>query len=91
MPENKLVQCRKPFVTVLDGRRVRAAVGDVYDANDPIVKGREALFGEIDVKSSRPAATRTQETATAGPGERRSVTRPQPKAEPKSKEDKPDA
>jgi hypothetical protein len=64
------------------------------------VKGRENLFAEPTVKSSRPApvAARAQETATAAPAERRMVSRPakvdpKPPAKPapKSEEDKSDA
>ena len=45
--------------------------GDLVDDNDPIVKGREALFepAEAAVKPS------SVEQATAAPGERRSAVR----------------
>ena len=38
--------------------------GDVFDRSDPVVKGREHLFEDVDEVIER---------ATAGPGERRST------------------
>lgn len=47
---------------------------DRFYADDPIVRGREHLFGPITVRRSVPVpmTASTTETATAGPGERRS-------------------
>ena len=100
MTERKIVQCRSTFATSDNGNTVMIQGGDLYYSDDPIVKGRESLFSEPTVKSSRPAKStaRAQETATAAPGERRSVARPakaesKPAAKPaaKSEEDKSDA
>lgn len=49
---------------------------DRFYASDPIVRGREHLFGPVSVRRSVPVpvSASTTETATAGPGERRSVS-----------------
>lgn len=78
MAERKIVQCRTSFIAVHGGRQVTIMSGDLYYADDPIVKGREQHFGELAVKSSTPAPapSRAAETATAAPGARRTVTKP---------------
>ena len=51
--------------------------GDLVDAKDPIVKGREVLFDEPDAAMARRVrAAGGTERATAAPGERRDVTVP---------------
>lgn len=83
MADVKLVQAREAFGTTLrDGREFGVRVGDVFDASDPVVAGREHLFGEVRVRSSSApagvtaAATETAtETATAAPGTRRAVSK----------------
>lgn len=78
-----LVQCRSPFAVNVDGARLIVSSGDIYSADDPIVKGREALFTEVSVKTSRPRSTTAAsitggagETADAPPSARRRLTRP---------------
>lgn len=82
MAERVLMQCKKPFSAVIGGRRVVVAVGDLYYSDDPVLTGRERLFGELAIKSSTPAPSARSnaavETATADPGARRARTRPQP-------------
>lgn len=50
--------------------------GDLVDATDPIVKGREALFESSERVTSRPV-----EQATAAPGEKRTTRKQAPVAE----------
>lgn len=76
MPSRKVLEAREPFSTTLpDGTPLVVGRGDRYYADDPVVAGREKLFTELQVKSSQPAAPTAVETATAAPGERRSVSR----------------
>ena len=84
MSERKIVQAKSGFAVNLGGRSLLVKPGDLYYSDDQVVKGREGRFGELAVNTSRPAANRAQETATAGPGERRSVTKLAPKVEPKA-------
>lgn len=82
MAELKIVEASSSFAAYLpDGTPFNVAAGDRFRADDPVVKANPAAFGEITVRSSLPAeappsAARSTETATAGPGERRSVARP---------------
>jgi hypothetical protein len=59
------------FVAYIAGVPRVVHAGDLIEETDPIVRGREHLFGEIadHVTRSRPPV----EQATAEPGERRSV------------------
>ncbi|MEU2181235.1 hypothetical protein [Streptomyces thermolilacinus] len=59
------------FVAYIGGVPRMVHVGDLIDETDPVVSGREHLFGDIadHVTRARP----TVEQATAEPGERRSV------------------
>lgn len=85
MAERRVVQAKDAFAVTLKGVPVVVSPGDRYYSDDPIVKGREALFEELDVQSSlsdRRAASLASplgsavETATADPGLRRRRTRP---------------
>lgn len=80
MADRRVVEAREPFdVATPTGAGLIIREGDRYWSDDPIVKGREHMFRELTVKSSRPAAGTSVgavETATAAPGERRSVSRP---------------
>lgn len=52
--------------------------GDIVSADDPGVKGREHLYEPVEASVSRTRSARSghaTETATAGPGERRTRTR----------------
>lgn len=48
-------------------------VGDVFDAKDKIVKGRDHLFEPIDGPKPNRKKTTVVERATAAPGELRTV------------------
>lgn len=85
MSERRIVEAREPFsVTLPDGTPLVVSRGDRYYSDDPLISGlkpldQHRLFGELKVKSSVPApvpvTAASVETATAGPDERRRVTR----------------
>lgn len=83
MAERTIVQARESFAIYLtDGRPFSVVAGDRFYSDDPVVKGREQLFGELTVRTSgsvqhRPAApaARATETADAPPAARRVVSR----------------
>lgn len=61
------------------------APGDLMSSDDPNFKGREHLFEKVEVAADRQSAEPTKppkpptvETATAEPGERRSISTPTP-------------
>lgn len=62
------LRARESFFAFVKGisRQIRA--GELVKNNDPVVKGREALFTDA---SESPV-----EQATAAPGEKRTVARP---------------
>ncbi|MHC3392089.1 hypothetical protein ACLQ2E_21880 [Streptomyces lavendulocolor] len=68
-------RAKSSFVAYIGGVPRIVHEGDLIDETDPVVKGRESLFGDIadHVAGTRPPV----EQATARPGERRSV-RPGP-------------
>lgn len=81
-PGRAVVRALEPFAVYVDGVPVQVGAGDLFYADDPVVKGRESMFGEIKVRTSeqpksrgtrRPAAA--VETATAAPGEKRATRR----------------
>jgi hypothetical protein len=87
MADQRLVQAQEAFEAALPGgRQVGVNPGDLFEQSDPIVKGREHLFGAVRVRSSgaRHAAAQTRqepaaghtETASAAPGSRRAPARP---------------
>lgn len=84
MAERTIVQARESFAVYLtDGRPFSVVAGDKFYSDDPVVKGREQLFGELSVRSSAPpqhrpaaAAAKAVETADAPPAARRVVSRP---------------
>lgn len=90
-------RCKSSFAVVVNGAPRVVTVGTLVEDGDPILKGRELHFEDAETYVSDRAAARVEQ-ATAGPGERRSVSRPavkkavpvkkaEPKAEPK-KDDK---
>lgn len=72
------VIAREAFAVGLKGGRVVSVkAGDVFDASDPVVKGREALFEPVDEWAARVQQGPRIEQATAAPGEKRSVAVPE--------------
>jgi hypothetical protein len=41
------VRATQPFAVEVKGREVMVHDGDIYEANDPVVKGREHLFEPV--------------------------------------------
>ena len=67
----KLFSARQAFAVSLDGQHVVIQPGQVVDENDPILKGRQALFEPFVPKIRKyPGQV---EQATAAPGELRNV------------------
>ncbi len=88
MAERRIVEAREPFSVTINGTPLTVSMGDRYYADDPVVASMDPaaqhrLWGELKVKSTVPPpppeptvpAVASVETATAGPGERRRVTR----------------
>lgn len=73
------LRCREAFSYDRGGVTVVVNPGALRPANHPDVKGREALFEPVEEAATRQASRPTlqAERATAGPGERRTVTRPE--------------
>lgn len=78
MTDQKLVRANEAFETRLpDGRVIWVSGGEIFDAADPVVQGREHLFGELVVRSSmvRHTPAAATETGTAAPGSKRALSR----------------
>lgn len=58
-----------------DGRVFQIREGEVWAADDPLVKANPDLFSDEPTKLSRSSAVRSVEQATAAPGEVRNVKR----------------
>ena len=64
------------------GAQVNLRRGQLFPDDHPYVKGRESLFEPAEDAAARSAGTPgSVETASAGPGERRVVTRGRPRKE----------
>lgn len=66
----RLFAARSAFAANLDGETVIIQPGQVVDAGDPILKGREALFEDFAPKIRKYSGQRVEQ-ATAAPGEKR--------------------
>lgn len=76
---DRIVEARQAFAVDVRGVPFSVAAGDRFWASDPILKGREAMFRELTVRSSQPTpppAAAAVETASADPGAARRITRP---------------
>lgn len=69
-------RCTSAFAASVDGVPRMYTVGQLVDASDPVIRGREALFEDVETHMADKAARQAPkvEQATAEPGERRSVT-----------------
>ncbi|MFG2328253.1 hypothetical protein ACGFMM_01370 [Streptomyces sp. NPDC048604] len=67
-------RCKASFAVVVNGAPRVVTAGQLVDENDPIVRGREVNFEDVETYVSERKAR--VEQATAEPGERRSVGRP---------------
>ncbi|NUL09073.1 hypothetical protein [Streptomyces lunaelactis] len=74
-------RCKAPFAVSVAGTPRIFTAGQLVDAADPAIKGREHLFEDVETFMSDQAARQAPkvEQATAGPGEKRSVA-PRPAA-----------
>lgn len=77
----KILRVRDSFMYYGDGFQRSFVAGDLIDASDPAVKGREELFQPVEdfvmERSSRPQIGirgRVVERASAEPGEKRDVS-----------------
>lgn len=64
-------RCKASFSVSVRGVPRVVTVGSLVDADDPVVRGREHLFEDVETHMS-DRAPQTEE-ATAAPGERRSL------------------
>lgn len=64
-------RCKASFAVSVNGVPRMVTAGQLVDASDPVIKGREALFEDAETYVSDRAPR--VEQATAEPGERRSV------------------
>jgi hypothetical protein len=71
-------RCVAAFAASVDGVPRMYTVGQLVDASDPVIKGREALFEDVETHMADKAARQAPrvEQATAEPGEKRSVMPP---------------
>lgn len=76
------LRCKKSFMANVDGVRRTITVGMLVDAADPVCKGRERLFEPVADAAARlgkdrkvDRAASIVESATAEPGERRTLGR----------------
>jgi hypothetical protein len=81
-------RCTGAFAAVIDGVPRVVAAGELVDAADPVVKGREHHFEDVETFMERRAGQ--PEATTAEPGEKRALSRPQRRgpARGKGKDDK---
>lgn len=71
------VRAKEPFsFDAPGGAQVNIRRGQLFPDGHPYLKGRENLFEPADDAAARSAGTSASvETATAAPGERRTITR----------------
>lgn len=71
-------RCKASFAVIENGAPRVITAGQLVDDKDPVVKGREANFEDVEtyVSDHKPRV----EQATADPGEKRSVGQPAKKA-----------
>jgi len=83
--DRKIVRANEPFsVQLADGRPLDISAGDLFWSDDPMVKTRGRLFGDVSIRTSTGGRESSSasgpgaavETATADPGVRRRMTRP---------------
>lgn len=80
---DRIVQASESFSATVNGVPVIVAAGSLYYSGDPVIKGREHLFGDVTILSTngpRGTASATgsesdSETAVATPGTRRRMSK----------------
>ena len=82
--QSKVYRVREAFSFDYNGRAYSMRTGDLVGPDHPSFKGREGLFVEVDERTTMHDVasdpTSIIETATANPGERRSVRVPKASA-----------
>ncbi len=68
--ERKLYSARSAFAAAVDGETIVIQPGQVVDADDPVLKGRQDLFEDYAPKVRKYKGQRVEQ-ATAAPGEKR--------------------
>jgi hypothetical protein len=68
-----IVEAREAFSVDLPTGTCVVHAHDRFYSDDPVVRGREHLFGLVTVRRSVPDPVTATETATAAPGERRAA------------------
>lgn len=74
------LRCKEPFAANVAGVPRVVSGGQLVDSADPIVKGREQFFEQVDDFMAKRSTE--VEQATAAPGEKRSRSRAAKKAAP---------
>ncbi|WP_328941524.1 hypothetical protein OG259_07575 [Streptomyces sp. NBC_00250] len=67
-------RCKAAFAANINGAPHMFTVGQLVADDHPVIKGREALFEDVETYVSDRSASRVEQ-ATAAPGEKRSVGR----------------
>lgn len=83
-------RCKASFSVSVNGTPRVVTAGTLLDGADPVIKGREALFEDVDTYMTE-RAPQPVERATAEPGERRSLTSRKPGRKPTATEETPQA
>ncbi|MCX5584278.1 hypothetical protein [Streptomyces erythrochromogenes] len=81
-------RCKASFSVSVNGVPRVITAGTLLDASDPVIKGRETLFEDVDTYMSE-RAPQPVERATAEPGERRSLGGRKPGRKPAASEQAP--
>lgn len=81
-------RCKASLAVSVNGVPRVITAGMLLDASDPVIKGREALFEDVDTYMSE-RAPQPVERATAEPGERRSLAGRKPGRKPAGAEQTP--
>lgn len=67
MSDRKIVQALVAFMATHDGVPVSVGVGDLFYDDDPIVKGRGDVFGDLEVRSTADLMRRPRSVSYAAP------------------------
>ena len=67
MSDQKIVQALMAFMATHNGVPVNVGVGDLFYDDDPIVKGRADMFGDLEVRSTNDLMRRPRAASYAAP------------------------
>lgn len=83
-------RCKQAFAAEVDGRFRAVRLGTLVSDSDPVMKGREALFEDVEEhvrreqEKAKVTSLTTVERASADPGEKRALGRPRKAPEPEA-------